>query len=251
MSDLDSAPTRTYSNLLETLTGDVEADAATLVLPTPTEVLDSQPPEAKLALKDKEPAAPAASEATVPAAETTAASKATVPAAETPAASQASVPAAETPELELKITTDMMKMAKENFARAHNVDVACVSEKDIYASGKAVEWSTKHMDMTARGPAAQSMARAFRYRPEVKAMYAILLDSLKVDFRRAWASSKDFEFVKSSRSTVHSFRKRKDEVGSFKTQLQIQLILGGEHAQAREQAQNYVNMCIRPDLKVH
>ena len=105
------------------------------------------------------------------------------------------------------------------------------------------------MDMTARGPAAQSMARAFRYRPEVKATYSILLDSLKVDFRRAWAASKDFDFVKSSRSTVNAFQKRKDELGCFKTQLQIQVILGGDRPEAIQQAQNYVNMCVRPDLK--
>ena len=35
----------------------------------------------------------------------------------------------------------------------------------------------------------------------------------------------------------------------FKTQLQIEMILGGDVPEARRQTLNYINMCLRPDLK--
>ena len=117
MSDLDSAPTKSYSNLLNALTSDGD-EAETLVLPTPTEVVESQPSQqakpAVLALEDKAPVADV---------------KATLPAAEKP---QPAKP-------EEKITDDMMKMAIANYAEANKLDAASVTEADIYATGKAIK----------------------------------------------------------------------------------------------------------------
>ena len=70
MSDLDTAATKSYSNLLNALTSDGD-EAETLVLPTPTEVVESQPSQqakpAVPALEDKAPEADAP-KATPPAA---------------------------------------------------------------------------------------------------------------------------------------------------------------------------------------
>ena len=83
------------------------------------------------------------------------------------------------------------------------------------------------LHLTARGPGAQALGRAMKYKPDMKASYGILLDSYKVEFRRAWMSTKSFEFVTTTRTTSNSFKKRRDEVGTFKTKLQIEQILGG------------------------
>ena len=84
----------------------------------------------------------------------------------------------------------------------------------------------------------------------MKQAYGVLLDSMKVSFRTAWAAQRSFEFARETRVTSNSFRRRRDEVGSFKTQLQIQMILGGsDKPEAVAQAQNYVNMCKQPELK--
>ncbi|CAE7885368.1 unnamed protein product, partial [Symbiodinium sp. KB8] len=109
----------------------------------------------------------------------------------------------------------------------------------------------KH-DMSARGATAQAMGRALKHKPDVKTLYGLLLDSFKVEFRRAWSCSRSFQFVTTTRTTVNTFRKRRDELGTFKTFLQIVQILGGsDEPIALEQAKNYTKMCCRDDLKEH
>ena len=59
-----------------------------------------------------------------------------------------------------------------------------------------------------------------------------------------------FQFVTTTRTTSNTFRRRRDEVGIFKTRLQIEQLLGGSNnKEAVAQAANYVDMCLRPDLK--
>ena len=61
---------------------------------------------------------------------------------------------------------------------------------------------------------------------------------------------RDFDFATTTRSTTNVFRKRREEVGTFKTRLQLEQILGGsDKAEAVRQAASYVDMCSRPDLK--
>ena len=78
----------------------------------------------------------------------------------------------------------------------------------------------------------------------------MLLDSEKIAFRQAWACTKNFEFTTSRRCTTNTYRRRKENVGVFKTELQLQQLLGGcDKPEAVSQTANYVNMCLRPDLK--
>ncbi|CAE7032303.1 unnamed protein product [Symbiodinium sp. CCMP2592] len=113
-----------------------------------------------------------------------------------------------------------------------------------------VHWATQKTNLGARGPASQAMQRALKHRPDVKELYQVLLDSEKTAFRAAWTCSRDFAFTSSKRTTSNVFRKRKEDVGVFKTQLQLEAILGGSHQpEAVMQAKNYMSMCLRNDLK--
>ena len=150
-----------------------------------------------------------------------------------------------------KLSPKLLELALKNFADHHGVDVARVTEKEIAASKEGVYyWATCNMDVSARGAGAQAMNRAFEQNADLKASYAILTDSLKQQFRRVWMCEKSFDFIHTSRSTVNKFIKRRDEAGTFKTQLQIVMILGGaDQPTAVAQAQCYVDMCLQPSLK--
>ncbi|CAE7799938.1 unnamed protein product [Symbiodinium microadriaticum] len=94
------------------------------------------------------------------------------------------------------------------------------------------------------------MQRAMKHRPDIKDIYQVLLDSEKVAFRQAWASTKDFEFTTSRRCTSNTYRRRKEDIVVFKTELQLQQLLGGsDKPQAVAQTANYVNMCLRPEFE--
>ncbi|CAE7376311.1 unnamed protein product [Symbiodinium microadriaticum] len=151
----------------------------------------------------------------------------------------------------VKLTDESMLQARKAFAEHHGLLLENVTPDMIHgdASG-AVFWATKGLNLSARGPAAQAMGRAIKHRPEIKELYMTLLDNEKVKFRAAWAATRDWDFVSVERSTVSSYRKRKEEVGVFRTQLQLENILGGaDHELAKQQAANYISMCLRPDLK--
>ena len=149
------------------------------------------------------------------------------------------------------MTEQAWKQAIENYAKAKGLDITNVTHDIIKRSAEgAVHWSTVSQDMSARGPSAQAMGRAFKHRPDVRETYSILLDSLKSDFRRSWTASRNFDFADISRQTVHSFTKRKEDVGTYQTELQIQMKLGGsDKAAAVAQASNYIRMCRKPELK--
>ena len=143
-----------------------------------------------------------------------------------------------------------MTLAIQNFAKHHNVDPSKVSAEQVLQSAEGpFHWATFGKDTSARGPGAQSLKRAMQWRPDMREAYTVLLDNLKVEFRKAWMATKSFDFTTVRRSTTLSFRKRRDEVGSFKTKLQIQGILGGDHPDAAKQTEHYVSMCERDDLK--
>ena len=233
MSDLDSAPTKSYSNLLEMLTDTPGDEVETLVLPTPTQEANQSLPET-----ERQPSAADVGEAKAPSA---------LNAGEKPPQESQQQPVQGD---DVQLPPAIMQAAMNNYAAHHNMLPEDVTAAMVYANGMAVHWSTKHLDMSARGPTAQAMNRAFKYRPDVKESYNILLDSLKVDFRRAWSAARNFDFARVSRSTIHAHRKRRDELGCFKTRLQIQVILGGaDHPDAVRQVQSYIDMCTRPDLK--
>ena len=73
--------------------------------------------------------------------------------------------------------------------------------------------TTYHLDISARGAGAQSMNRALKHKPDLKAAYSILLDSMKADFRRAWLATKSFEFTTTRKTTTTSLLKGKMRPG--------------------------------------
>ena len=149
-----------------------------------------------------------------------------------------------------KLTEESMLAARKAYAEHHGLLLENVTPDMVNADAAgAVYWATKNLNLSARGPTAQAMGRAFKHHPEIKEMYQTLLDSEKVRFRQAWAASRSWDFVNFERSTVSSYRRCKEELGVFKTQLQIEVILGGDVPEARRQTLNYINMCLRPDLK--
>jgi len=149
------------------------------------------------------------------------------------------------------LSPESAKVAIVNYASSINKDPKEVTMSMVEASKEGpLFWATMKSDMSARGPTAQSMGRALKHKPDVKTLYGLLLDSFKLEFRRAWACSKDFQFATTTRSTVNTFRKRRDELGTYKTFLQIVQLLGGtDEPIAVEQAKNYTKMCCRDDLK--
>eukprot|EP00439_Symbiodinium_sp_Y106_P006475 s10404_g1.t1 len=155
------------------------------------------------------------------------------------------------PVSDAKLTDEAMLQARKAFADHHGLLLENVTPDMIVGDAcGAVYWATKSINLSARSPVSQAMGRAIKHHPEVKELYTILLDSEKVKFRAAWAATRDWEFVNVERSTTNSYRKRKEEVGAFKAQLQIEHILGGsDKPEAVLQAKNYISMCLRPDLK--
>ncbi|CAE7945740.1 unnamed protein product, partial [Symbiodinium necroappetens] len=122
-----------------------------------------------------------------------------------------------------------MLAARKAYADHHGLLLDDVTPDQVTkdAAG-AVYWATKNLNLSARSPTAQAMGRSFKHHPNLKEMYQTLLDSEKVRFRAAWAATRSWDFVNYERSTTSSYRKRKEEVGTFKTQLQIEMILGGD-----------------------
>ena len=162
------------------------------------------------------------------------------------------VPVHEQP-AQAQMTAEAKAAALENYSKKHGLDISNVTMEQIDKSPEgSFYWATQHQDTSGRGPGAQALSRAFKYRPDVKASYGILLDEYKVEFRRSWMATKSFDFVTTTRTTTNTYRKRRDEVGVFKTRLQIEVILGGsDKAEARLQTDNYITMCMREDLKAH
>ena len=85
-------------------------------------------------------------------------------------------PAAEQSQPELVLTEQAWTQAFQNYAKAKGVDMSNVTRDMIKSSAEgAVHWSTMQQDMSARGPSAQAMGRAFKHRPDVRETYGILL----------------------------------------------------------------------------
>ncbi|CAE7244291.1 unnamed protein product [Symbiodinium sp. CCMP2592] len=149
------------------------------------------------------------------------------------------------------MTSESEARAITNYASHYRRDPKDVSIEMVRASAEgATHWATVGLDLTARSPLGQTMNRALKHKPDVKAMYGLMLDQFKGEFRRAWAVQKDFEFVRTVKTTENSFRKKREDLGTYKTELQITQLLGGtDQPAAVEQTQNYIKMCTREDLK--
>ena len=115
----------------------------------------------------------------------------------TPQPAAAAAPKVEVPPM----TSEAKAQAIKNYASHAKLDPNHVTIEMVQATSQgALYWGTVHMDMSARGAASQAMTRALKHKPDVKAMYSLMLDSFKGEFRRAWSCSKDFQFVKTTKT---------------------------------------------------
>eukprot|EP00439_Symbiodinium_sp_Y106_P054598 s5281_g7.t1 len=134
------------------------------------------------------------------------------------------------------LTDSAMMEARTNYAEHHGLTIEQVSEDMVKGHEKGpIHWATLKTNVSARSATGQAMQRAMKHRPDVRELYQVLLDSEKIAFRRC---------------TTNTYRRRKEDVAGFKTELQLQQLLGGcDKPEAVAQTANYVNMCLRPDLK--
>ena len=138
----------------------------------------------------------------------------------------------------------VVETARAAYAKHHGVSPEYVT------MAPAFHWASLGQDVSARGPPAQALKRALKWRPDMQASYSILLDSMKQEFRKGWCATRNFDFVDYKRTTTTSFLRRRDEAGKFVTRLQLESLLGGsDKVEARTQASNYIAMCERDDLK--
>lgn len=138
-----------------------------------------------------------------------------------------------------------LERAKRQYATAHGVDVGSVTESVLASSAEGVEgWACKGLNVDARGPVGNAMYRAFKRAPAMANTYKWLTDDIKKKFRQCWCVHRSFDFVTTKRIHSVSTATRHDEVGSWKSELQLQMHFGGVGvAEATRQATSYISNC--------
>ncbi|CAJ1390676.1 unnamed protein product, partial [Effrenium voratum] len=129
-----------------------------------------------------------------------------------------------------------------------DVTEAMLENTDLGVDG----WACKGLDVNARGPIGAAVYRAFIKHPDMRECYKWLFDDLKRKFRTSWAMQRNFDFVCHKR--IHEKREstKHSEIGSFKSELQLQAHLGGVAVpEAVRQAACYIKNCEKwPDVFV-
>ena len=135
--------------------------------------------------------------------------------------------------------------AKQMYAASHGISPAEVTEKMLSDSSEGMEgWACKGMDCKARGPIGNAMYRAFKKNPTANEQYKWLHDDLKKKFRQSWAVERAFDFIQTKRIRTVTCKTKRDEIGSWKSELQLQQHFGGvDQPEAQRQATNYISKC--------
>ncbi|CAJ1386233.1 unnamed protein product, partial [Effrenium voratum] len=139
------------------------------------------------------------------------------------------------------------------YASEHGMAVEDVTETMLENTDLGVDgWACKGLDVNARGPIGAAVYRAFIKHPDMRECYKWLFDDLKRKFRTSWAMQRNFDFVCHKR--IHEKREstKHSEIGSFKSELQLQAHLGGVAVpEAVRQAACYIKNCEKwPDVFV-
>ncbi|CAK9051241.1 Uncharacterized protein SCF082_LOCUS28143 [Durusdinium trenchii] len=126
------------------------------------------------------------------------------------------------------------------------VDPSTVTEKVLEETEEGVEgWATYGQDARARGPMGNAMYRQMKKPSGAAAAetYKWLSEDLKKKFRQTWAMKRSWDFIDKKRiRSVES--KTKQEVGTWKNQLQLEVHFGGAGLpEAVRQANNYIINC--------
>ena len=135
--------------------------------------------------------------------------------------------------------------AKQKYAEAHGVVPADVTEKMLADSEEGVEgWACKGLDSKARGPIGNAMYRSFKKNPAANETYKWLYEDLKKKFRQSWAVERSFDFITQKRIRTVSCRTKREEIGTWKSELQLQVHFGGaDQPEAQRQASCYIARC--------
>ena len=123
--------------------------------------------------------------------------------------------------------------------------IADVTEKLLAESDEGIEgWACKGMDCKARGPMGNAVYRQLRKNDVASETYRWLTDDLKLRFRQTWALERDFNFISQKRVRSLTQAVKREEIGSWKSELQLQVHFGGaDQPEAVRQATNYIRNC--------
>ena len=135
--------------------------------------------------------------------------------------------------------------AKQQYAAAHGMAPADVTEKMLSDSEDGIEgWACKGLDCKARGPMGNAMYRSFKKNPAASEAYKWLFEDLKKKFRQSWAMERSFDFIQQKRIKTVTCKTRREEMGSWKSALQLEAHFGGVGIpEAKRQADNYMKKC--------
>ncbi|CAE7276633.1 unnamed protein product [Symbiodinium sp. CCMP2456] len=126
------------------------------------------------------------------------------------------------------------------------MDLSDVTPQMVKSSLEGLEhYACLGLDISARGAAGQALNRALDKAPQVKQdVYKWLTEDLKKKFRATWAIERSFEKVVKQRVRTVRNVTRQQELGSWKSHLQLCVFFGGSsEPEAIRQADNYVAMC--------
>ncbi|CAE7837059.1 unnamed protein product [Symbiodinium sp. CCMP2592] len=132
------------------------------------------------------------------------------------------------------------------YAAEHNMAIDQVTLQMVKSSELGLHhYACIGLDTSARGAAGQALNRALDKEPHVKHdVYKWLSEDLKKKFRTSWAIERSFEKVVQQRTRVLRNVNRQQELGSWKSELQLRVHFGGAHEpEAKRQTDNYVAMC--------
>ena len=138
-----------------------------------------------------------------------------------------------------------VERAIREYATFHQLDVTTVTEDVVAKSEEGLEWwACRGIDMSARGPHAQCLNRAFQRFPKYKNMYKWLTEDLKKKFRMSWSMCREFDSVVNKRIKIVTNKTKQKEIEVFKSELQLQNHFGGKDSpEACRQAACYIEMC--------
>ncbi|CAK9002058.1 unnamed protein product [Durusdinium trenchii] len=149
-------------------------------------------------------------------------------------------------ELDVPDLKPSLERAIQQYANYMGVDPSTVTEKVLEETEEGVEgWATYGQDARARGPMGNAMYRQMKKPSGAAAAetYKWLSEDLKKKFRQTWAMKRSWDFIDKKRiRSVES--KTKQEVGTWKNQLQLEVHFGGAGLpEAVRQANNYIINC--------
>ena len=138
-----------------------------------------------------------------------------------------------------------VQRAKVQHAKFHNVSVGDVTQEMLVESPEGLEgWACYGLDCKARGPMGNAMYRQLKKDSRAQECYKWLFDDLKKKFRQSWAMDRSFDTVLKKRIKTISTKVKQEEIGVWKSELQLQQHFGGvDQPEAQRQASNYIKNC--------